>query len=279
MATDPLKAISGVLEEAENTTKCGVFLVKTANQTVEDARKRPAPEPLYLSLWYEGEVCCLFADSNLGKSILAVQMADEIARRRRVLYIDCELSDKQFQLRYTGEVTGKQHRFPAGLFRAEINPATFDSEHYEEQLLSQIEEIAEKKSCRSLIIDNIGYLCNASDKSVDAGSFLVKRMSLKKRRGWSVLVIAHTPKRNLSSPITQNDLAGSKRLYNYFDSVFTIGQSARDANIRNVKQLKARSTEIFYGSTNVLVYEIVKADDFLQVPFIDFGKFEGASSG
>ena len=68
-----------------------------------------------------------------------------------------------------------------------------------------------------------------------------------------MLVIAHTPKRNLSSPITQNDLAGSKRLYNYFDSVFTIGQSARDANIRNVKQLKARSTEIFYGSTNVLV--------------------------
>lgn len=100
MAADPLKAISGVLEEAENTTKSGMFLVKTANQTVEDTRRRPDPEPLYLSLWYEGEVCCLFADSNLGKSLLAVQMADEIARTHRVLYIDCELSDKQFQLRY-----------------------------------------------------------------------------------------------------------------------------------------------------------------------------------
>ena len=84
MATDPLKAISGVLEEAENTTKSGMFLVKTANQTVDDARKRPDPVSLWHGLWYEGEVCCLFADSNLGKSILAVQMADEIARTRRV---------------------------------------------------------------------------------------------------------------------------------------------------------------------------------------------------
>ncbi len=53
-----------------------------------------------MELWHEGEVCCLFADSNLGKSIFAVQMADEIARDQNVLYVDCELSDKQFQLRY-----------------------------------------------------------------------------------------------------------------------------------------------------------------------------------
>lgn len=39
MPTDPLKAISNVLEEAENTTKSGMFLVKTANQTVEDVRR------------------------------------------------------------------------------------------------------------------------------------------------------------------------------------------------------------------------------------------------
>ena len=269
---DPIQAIHADIAIRTHGEDIGMFTVKSANQTVADAALRPVPRDLFMGLWYEGEAACLFADSNLGKSIFAVQIADGLAKDAPVLYVDCELSDKQFQLRYTNEITGKQHRFPADLFRAEINPATFDSEHYEEQILSQIEEIAEKKNCRSLIIDNIGYLCNASDKSVDAGSFMVKLMSLKKRRGWSVLVIAHTPKRNLSSPITQNDLAGSKRLYNYFDSVFAIGQSARDANIRYVKQLKARSTEILYGSANVLVYEILKADDFLQFSFIDFGK-------
>ena len=40
--------------------------------------------------------------------------------------------------------------------------------------------------------------------------------------------------------ITSNDLAGSKRLYNFFDSVFAIGKSAQDGGLRYVKQLKVR---------------------------------------
>ena len=148
MATDPLKAISGVLEEAENTTKSGMFLVKTANQTVDDARKRPDPVSLWHGLWYEGEVCCLFADSNLGKSILAVQMADEIARTRRVLYIDCELSDKQFQLRYTSEDGTSTHTFPQGFLRAEIDPMFMMPKNAEELMLQHIEETAEKAEAK-----------------------------------------------------------------------------------------------------------------------------------
>ena len=94
---NPVAAISAELDRTAGTV--GMLRIKTANSTVLDAVTRPDPRDLYHSLWYEGEVCCLFADSNLGKSILAVQMADEIARDQKVLYIDCELSDKQFQLR------------------------------------------------------------------------------------------------------------------------------------------------------------------------------------
>ena len=93
---------------------------------------------------------------------------------------------------------------------------------------------------------------------------MVKLTNLKKERGWSLLVIAHTPKRDPSRPITANDLAGSKRLYNFFDSAFAIGMSGRDTRLRYVKQLKARSCEIQYGGDNVLLYEIVKTDGFLH---------------
>lgn len=65
-----------------------MFSVKPANQSIADAAMRPDPPDLYLGLWREGEVGCLFADSNLGKSIYAVQMADTIARTRPVLYVD-----------------------------------------------------------------------------------------------------------------------------------------------------------------------------------------------
>lgn len=256
MATDPLKAISGALEEAENTTKVGMFLVKTANQTVDDARKRPDPEPLFLTLWYEGEVCCLFADSNLGKSILAVQMADEIARTRNVLYIDCELSDKQFQLRYTSEDGTQTHIFPPGFFRAEIDPMFAMPKNAEELMLQHIEETALTLECDTVMVDNIGYLCNNMDKGSDAGTFMQKLKSLKVKHNWNLLIIAHTPKRALCSPITRNDLAGSSRLFNFFDSVFAIGQSAKDQDLRYIKQVKVRHGKFDYGAESVLTCTI-----------------------
>ena len=86
---------------AEIPEQIGMFTVKTANRTIKEAALRPNPDALWLTLWYEGEVCCLFSDSNLGKSIYAVQIATSIADKQRVLYFDFELSDKQFQLRYS----------------------------------------------------------------------------------------------------------------------------------------------------------------------------------
>ena len=252
MQEDPIKAISAEIESAASADNIGMFTVKTANRTLADASLRPNPDPLYHELWYEGEVCCLFSDSNLGKSIYAVQMAEDIALTQNVLLVDCELSDKQFQMRYTDADTGILHQFPAGLYRAEINPMSLDVKDYEEKILKHIEDAMLKLQCKVAIIDNLTYLCNSSDKGVDAGIFMMKLMNLKKQYGWSLLIIAHTPKRALTSPITQNDLAGSKKLYNFFDSVIAIGKSAKDKSLRYVKQLKVRAGEFRYDSDNVI---------------------------
>ena len=272
MEQDPIQAISNEIESAAAADNIGMFTIKTANRTVADASRRPNPSPLYQELWYEGEVCCLFSDSNLGKSIFAVQMAEHIAWRQNVLLVDCELSDKQFQLRYSDADTGILHQFPAGLYRAEINPLSLDVADYEEKILSHIEQAMLRLHCKVAIIDNLTYLCNSSDKGVDAGIFMMKLMNLKKRYGWSLLVIAHTPKRSLNSPITQNDLAGSKKLYNFFDSVFAIGKSAKDASLRYIKQLKVRAGEFRYDSDNVMLYEIVHTGGYVHFEFRDFAR-------
>lgn len=277
METKIINEITSEIDKAfspEEAVEIGILTIKTANRTVSDASTRPDPAQLYKELWYEGEVCCLFADSNLGKSIFAVQMADEIALTRNVLYVDCELSDKQFQLRYCNQESGERHLFPQDLYRAEINPYAIGVDGYEERIIGDIEAAAEKLDCRIIIIDNLTYLCNASDKSVDAGIFMMKLMALKKKRGLSLLVIAHTPKRDLSSPITQNHLAGSKKLYNFFDSVFAIGMSAKDNRLRYIKQVKVRAGAFKYDASNVLVYEIEKESGFLKFSFREFATEE-----
>lgn len=266
-------AISAELQKADQLAasvpeQIGILTVKTANRTIQEAALRPNPDALWLSLWYEGEVCCLFSDSNLGKSIYAVQIATSIAEKQRVLYFDFELSDKQFQLRYSDEA-GNLNRFPDNFYRVEINRDALDIGNFEEVIISNIEQAATLTGAKVLIIDNLTYLCIASEKGDAAGTLMFRLMALKKKYGLSMLILAHTPKRCLSNPITQNDLAGSKKLYNFFDSVFAIGKSAKDNSVRYIKQLKVRYGNYTFDADNVIVSAIEKVETFLQ--FVNIG--------
>lgn len=247
----------------------GVLRIKTANETIMEAQRRPDPNPLWLSLWYEGEVCCLFADSNLGKSIYAVQIGEVIAYSQKVLYFDFELSDKQFQLRYTDD-DDHLYQFSDNFYRVEIDRESLDVANFEDLLINNIEAAALQHGAKVLIIDNLTWLCCNSEQSEDAGQFMKRLMALKKKHDLSLLIIAHTPKRNLSSPITANDLAGSKKLYNFFDSCFAIGQSAKDSGLRYIKQMKNRHGEFVYDAENVIVCQIEKIDAFLQFTTIGY---------
>lgn len=244
----------------------GVMSIKTANRTILEASQLPTPRALWDSFWYEGELSCLFADSNVGKSILAVQIADRIARTDNVLYLDFELSEKQFQLRYTDEY-GKPYTFPERLYRVSLDSDALLDADFEGTIIGSIEQMAQQTRCRIFIVDNLTYLCCAMEKGDAAGRLMIQLNNLKKRYGLSILVLAHTPKRSLDCPITSNDLAGSKRLYNFFDSVFVIGKSALDGGLRYVKQLKVRYGTFSYDADNVIVYEIEKTDAFLQFVF------------
>jgi len=250
----------------------GMLSIKTANKSVEDALKMPDPVDLYYGLLNEGEVACLFADSNAGKSIFAVQMADYISRYRKVIYVDCELSEKQFQLRYTSKEIGFRYVFSDNFYRAEIDPELMGVQNYEEAIIKDIEAASLQTDSKIVIIDNLTYLCNSSEKGDVAGLFMMRLIALKKKHSLTLLIISHTPKRNLSNPITQNDLAGSKKLYNFFDNVFAIGQSAKDKRIKFVKQVKVRASEYIYDSNNVIIYEITNDDGYVHFLHKGYGK-------
>lgn len=258
-------------DAVQDVLNYGMLSIRSVNQTLKDASSKPNPRSLFMELWHEGEIGCLFADSGVGKSILAVQMGMEIAKTDIVLYIDCELTEIQFKNRYISEY-GELAEFPDNMFRSEINPYAIYDGDYESTILANIESSAIGLGANVIIIDNLTYLCNNSEKGDSAGRFMMNLMQLKKRHGWSVLVIAHTPKRNLSSPITANDLAGSKKLYNFFDCVFALGRSATEGQVRYLKQLKVRVSEQKYGADNVIVYELIKDGAMTKLEHIGFGK-------
>ena len=266
-----------------------LLLTKTANVCIEEAKLMPTPKTLFDDFWFEGEICILFADTGLGKSVLAVQVADSItkhssighfaleAEKQKVLFFDCELSQKQFEKRYSvkeNDVLTNHYIFDNSFLRTVINrnaamPKRF--KNFEEYLNFSLEFEVVQTETRILIVDNITYLKSATETAKDALPLMKELNRLKDKYQLSIMALAHTPKRDLTRKITINDLQGSKMLSNLTDSIFTIGQSSKDKNLRYLKQIKVRSEEMIYHEDNVAVCQLIKNDNFLMFDFLNFG--------
>jgi hypothetical protein len=260
------------------------FICKLANEWVDEAKNRAIPKMLLSEFWFEGELCILFSDTNLGKSILAVQIANIIskgenatgfkleAEKQKVLYFDFELTDKQFENRYSNEYES-HYQFDSNFMRVELNP---DMDipigmNFEDCLYQGLEKLVIETGSKVLIVDNITFLKTETENAKNALPLMKQLKELKSKYGLSMLVLAHCPKRDLTKPITGNDLAGSKMLINFCDSSFTIGASMQGKSFRYLKQIKQRNSEQIYDSENVIVCEINKDSNYLHFKFIDFG--------
>ena len=259
-----------------------LFDAKDADKWLTEEYSKPDAKQLLGTLWHEQELCILFADTNLGKSILAVQIGYYLAKQGgmdpfgsqmeetlKVLYIDFELSAAQFKSRYTDRTYGQLH-FSENFVRAQFNPNGDNPllyDKYEDYVQRRIGEIITKTKPKVLIIDNITYMGSASNHAGGAMPLMKALKALKIKHKLSMLVLAHTPKRSLFSPITVNDLQGSKMLINFADSAFALGQSSQDPGLRYLKQIKQRNTGQDFGAEHICLFRIVKKQTFLCLEF------------
>lgn len=257
------------------------FIIKPATEFLQSPRRQPDSPMLFGDFWYEGELCILFADTNVGKSILAVQLGDALSRGTplprfnmkqqpsTVLYFDFELNDAQFAKRYTSAQHG-QHEFGPNFYRVVFNPDAdgarrFNS--YHDYINNALENAIISSGARVVIIDNITCLRSGTQAAATAMSLMQNLQTIKNKYQLSILVLAHTPKRNPTRPVTRNDLQGSKMLINFADSAFAIGESQTQASLRYLKQIKQRSGSQIYGADNVYLCEIIKPYNNLHFDF------------
>lgn len=222
-----------------------------------DAQSQPIPQDLYYGLVYEGEMTILFADTGIGKSIFAFQIAVKIADEGRdVLYVDLELSDKQFEARYS-ENYKNPFIFSDKIHFGEI---TVDGVipkgwTYEDYFIESLIQHIKNTGVKIIIIDNMTKIVNTdTDKANTAKPLMDRLVTLKREYGLTLLLLEHTRKTDTYRPISINDLQGSKMKVNFADSVFSIGRSSQGVDIRYIKQLKCRSTEVVYHTDNVIEY-------------------------
>lgn len=276
VSTSETEILEKFAESSLDDTKSidvGLLTIKLINQTLIDAAKKKEPTKLFDEFWYEGETCCLFADSNVGKSILAVQIARNIATSQKVLYFDFELSEHHFLRRYTDDETNQTYKFPNNLYRVCLNytMGEYKVEELPDIIMCNIEKSVRETGASVIIIDNLTWIAYNSKSPKMAGELMKRLSTMKVQYNLSMLILAHTPKRNMSKPITQNDLGGSKMIMNFLDSAFAIGFSSKDPNIRYIKQIKVRYAEMKYGEDNVWLCEMRKVRSFLMLFRLGFG--------
>lgn len=272
-----------------STKPSSYFEVKPVNQWINEVKNNPVPHRLFGDFWFEGELGILFSDTNQGKSILAVQIANSIAtgkpiggfaleaKAQKVLYFDFELSPKQFEGRYSEKAHGEElysnhFQWPENFVRAEINQSADKPKDMalEDFIYQSLETAIHSSGARVVIIDNLTYIRNDLEKSKNASEFLKNLQLTIDRFGVSILVLTHTPKRDNSMPISKNDISGSKRVIDFCDSAFAIGESQKDPSIKYLKQVKVRQTEVSYGYNNVVEIQQEKPTNFLQFRFVGY---------
>jgi hypothetical protein len=270
------KQLDNYLQEPPSSKDA--FIIKSAADWLETADEGTGAGMLFGDFWCQGELCIMFADTNVGKSILAVQIGDSLSRgvpipgigcyrpAEKVLYFDFELNAAQFKKRYSSDLHGN-YQFNPNFTRLVFNPGADGARKfatYADYLNNAIENVLITSGARILIIDNITCLRSSTEAAASAVALMSKLQAMKHQYGLSILVLAHTPKRNPARPISRNDLQGSKMLMNFTDSAFAIGESQTDKSLRYLKQIKQRSGTQVHGADSVCLCSMIKPYNFLH---------------
>ena len=273
--TKDVGSAQGVDPVAEGAVKKRAFKTMSANEYIAEAIKEPIPNMLFSQFIFEGELTFLFAPTNRGKSFLALHIAQLIASGKsldgleneaapqRVAYFDLELSPAQFKKRYAEEYKddkGKRAYRNHFAFHENLMLTKFDVLEPPKGVdgvdwyFNQIKIEAEDFDTKIIFLDNISWLSSKGlEKMEDAKRLLKRLLKLVKQDGYTIIVLAHTPKVGENTPVTMRDLAGSAGMGNFCDAAFIINESwSQGKPYKYLKQVKCRSDNKVYDESNVL---------------------------
>lgn len=266
-----------------------VLSAKPMDRWLESFFPGTAEDELFGPFWLRGELAILFSSAGIGKSVLATQIAESLARGvrldpfrgspgspvppQRVLYLDFELGREQLLQRYSVSQRGlaaesaerSRYSFSPDIIRTEMfwsGRIATGYDNFSEMLFDEIKELIYDARIDVVVVDNITFLDRTSTSNINTSLGLMRRLNdLKKIHFLSILVLAHTPKRkNPHLPLTEADLQGSVNLSNFADSIFALGRATTSRDLRYIKQIKVRSRRVEFDESNVAVFTMEKFD-------------------
>lgn len=206
--------------------------VRPANRWITPPSQQRPRRELFGPLWREGEVAILFGPKSSGKSLLAVQLAEDLARGTRtllsasslpsdhssltthhsslahsVLLIDFELSEQQFTERYTQPPAFPGQRARRTRFKFKRAALRWDGRvpeafrgNVNKFLQHSIQTAIGQSAAKIVIIDSLNHLPRNMAGSAGAVSMMKNLKHQAARQGLSILVLANSKTRDRGRP-------------------------------------------------------------------------------
>ena len=224
---------------------------------------------LFDEFWREGELALMFGASGTGKSVLAMQVADAIARggcvegfqmeaaRRKVLYVDLVHSETQFKRRYVfyspDSSKPKHYKFSERLWRERPLPS--------EELVTWIRKRVREEGIQIVVIDDLSAMKTTADGTRETLTLMRDLRELCNELGISILAIAGA-EAGPGRIVNEGDLKRNRVLCDVADSVFGIGRhpSNRDTCI---VQTRCRNARIAWTDRNAPICRVVRLESGL----------------
>lgn len=266
---------SDVYTETEVISDDSTFeMPRSANDVIAEALRQKARPPLFDAFWQGGEVALLFGEAGGGKSVLATQIAEALARgkpidgfvmpkrRHKVLYVDLNLSAVQFQRRYTpeNENGGKPspYRFAERFHRG--------CPKFDEDLVSWVTRAVRLCGYEVVVIDDLSAVMRTDDGTFDSLRIMREMKRLSQRTGVSILVLADSMPNRRGLEATEADLRRSRILCSVADSVF--GLSCLNNGLVKLIQFRTQTAKIVWDSKNAVECTIFQQENgFLGMYF------------
>ncbi len=243
---------------------------RKANECIIDPKRFFFRPLLFDEFWREGELALVFGAPGTGKSVLAVQIADALARgtpldgfrmpagRRKVLYVDLVLQDAQFQARYSyfppNSWYVKSCKFAENLHWD--RPPSID------ELVEWLSKTVREDGFQVVIIDDLSAVKRTHDGVRETLALMRQLKRLRDELGVSILAIAGSDEPGWDRTVSEHDLKRSRILCSVADSVFAIGDASRDCDAaRCIVQTRSRNSSVFWKEHNAPTGHITRLEN------------------
>ena len=265
MKRDSKNELKAIVNNSNQDDHDHYFVGGVMQEQIDKCSNQPRRQ-LFGPFVLERQLNVLVGQTAAGKSVLMVQVLRGIASEEydagfpceasplKCCYIDCENDTDDWRDRMNGE------RLPDNIIRKTLD-ATVMFEDLAEIVTREIKRIHRVEGVQVFGIDNLKWLLSPGKQELEETWKLLKALNLlRSQLGITIILATHSNKDKINSEWTIKDISGGSDINRFSQSIWAVGTIEGQSRQRYLKQLKQRSAQVEFDSSNVAVAELLKAE-------------------